>query len=143
MDVVVGVLDFSFFSECDLLTSFDFRDFERLFVFCGTEFPRPSTLSDSGEAIGAPPLSFLGLPASDPESVSSIWHNTALEVTAFGSVDQVGVMTEDTMTALASIGFVTTGVTGEVTDFTDLGGGLGFDLGIGAVSSCGVVEILG
>lgn len=65
-----------FFSECDRLTSFDFSDLDKLLVF--SKLPlRPlvfsTTLSDSGEAIGAP-LSFLvGLPASeDPESVSSM-----------------------------------------------------------------------
>jgi len=118
-----------FFSECDRLTSLDFRDFERLFVFCKLPLrPLSITLSDSGEAIGAPLSFFVGLPASeDPESVSSIWHNTALDDTALGSVDHVGVITEDTTTALASTGFATgTVVVTEVTgDRTDLGGGVG------------------
>lgn len=50
-----------------------------------------------------------------------------MEVTA--SVDQVGVMTEDTMTAVASIGFevgaADAAVVAEVTDVV-VGGGVGF-----------------
>ena len=83
------------------------------------------TLSDSsGEAIGAATDFLVGLTLpSEPESVSSIWHKTMSEATALGSVVQVGVMTEDTTTALASTGFEVTVEMGDVTDFG--GDGLG------------------
>ena len=62
-----------------------------------------------------------------------------MEVTA--SVDQVGVMTEDTMTAVASIGLevgtADAAVVAEATDVVVVGGGVGFGgvvtTGVGAV----------
>lgn len=78
-------------------------------------------MSDSGEAIGA--FLVVGLLS---ESVSSMWHKTISEVTALGSVDQVGVITEDTITALASIGLDTGAVVIVAKgDVTGLGGGAG------------------
>ena len=76
-----------------------------------------------GAGATPPVVGFFGLLASDPpESVSSMWQRTMSEVTAFGSVDHVGVMTDDTITALASTGFEVGAVTGEV---TGLGKGAG------------------
>lgn len=75
--------------------------------------------------------------SSDPESVSSILQSTMFEVTLVVTVDHVGVITEDTMTALASTGLVTaTAVTGDVADF---GGGIV----VGVVPWGGVVTIFG
>ena len=56
----------SFFSDWDLLTSLDFN-FDKLFLWTFS-----STLSDSGEAMGAGAVDFLGLLSAEPESVSSM-----------------------------------------------------------------------